>query len=143
MRIRIGSAVLVLLMFASSAWAFTQVVAINGAITIPFEKSADGATKFFSYTTEAGKQIQFFVTRGSDGQVRVAFDACYACFRAKKGFYQAGSFMVCRNCGMKIAIDSISKRNSLGCNPVAIDFQQEDSIMNIRVEEIEIGSQFF
>jgi uncharacterized membrane protein len=143
MRYRIGSAVLVVLMFASSVWAFTQVAAVNGAITILFEESAGGTAKFFSYTTEAGKQIQFFVTSGSDGQVRVAFDACNACFRAKKGFYQAGSFMVCRNCRMKIAIDSISKRNSLGCNPVAIDFQQEDSMMNIRVEELEIGSQFF
>jgi uncharacterized membrane protein len=143
MRFRIGAAVLVVLVFASSAWAFMQVAASNGVLALPFGESAGGTAKFFSYTNAAGKQIRFFVTRGADGQVRVAFDACNACFRAKKGFYQAGSFMVCRNCGMKIAIDSISRENSLGCNPVAVDFRQEDAILKIRVEELEIGSQFF
>ena len=59
----------------------------------------DGQAKFYRYRTAGGRDIKFFVMKSSDGVVRAAFDACDVCYRARRGYYQSGDVMVCRNCG--------------------------------------------
>jgi len=52
-------------------------------IKILASEITDEAT-FYKYTTESGVEVDYFAVRGTDGEVRVAFDACDVCYHAKK-----------------------------------------------------------
>lgn len=71
------------------------------------------SARYYSY--DAGsKEVRFFALRGSDGQVRVAMDACDVCYSAKKGYIQQGNVMKCNNCGNEYESDGIGTKNAAG-----------------------------
>jgi uncharacterized membrane protein len=118
-----------------------QVRAVNGKVSIP-PGGVLSEAKFFRFAGGDGREIRFFLVRGTDGALRAAFDACEACFRAKKGYYQDGKFMVCRNCGMWVEVDSIGGGKG-GCNPVALNFTQDPETIVIQVADLQSGSRYF
>lgn len=69
--------------------------------------------EFYSYDAD-GVVVRYFVIKGSDGDVHVAFDACDVCYRAKKGYRQKGADMECINCGLTYPINSIGTENTAG-----------------------------
>jgi uncharacterized membrane protein len=145
-----GFIVFALLFAAGSAFAFNfpgfggkeTVTAINGAVTIPAAQAGDGKTHFYRFN-DGGKGIDFFVVKGTDGAFHVAFDACDACFKEKKGYSQEGNFMICRNCNMKFAINRIGKDNHGGCNPGHLDFALSGNSITIKDADLKAGSRFF
>ena len=140
----------VLLLAAGPACAFSfpgfggreTVKAANGVVTIPTAQAGDGKAHFYQFA-DAGKAIGFFVVKGTDGAFHVAFDACDACFKEKKGYSQKDDFMVCGNCNMKFAINRIGRDNHGGCNPGHLDFAQSGGSLVIKVADLKPGARFF
>ena len=118
------------------------VRAVNGVVTIPAAQVSDGQAHFYRFA-DAGKEIAFFVIKGTDGAPHVAFDACDACFKEKKGYSQEGNFMICQNCNMKFATNKIGKANNGGCNPSHLDYTLSAGNVVIKASDLAAGSRFF
>lgn len=145
-----GLIVFALLLAAGSAFAFNfpgiggkeTVKAVNGTVSIATAQAGDGQAHFYRFS-DGGKEIDFFVVKGTDGAFHVAFDACDACYREKKGYSQKGDLMICGNCNMKFAINRIGKDNHGGCNPGHLDFTLVGNNITIKVADLKAGARFF
>lgn len=111
-------------------------------VNYPVEIFEDGQARHFQYRAGDGIAIKYFILKSSDGLIRAAFDACDVCWRAGKGYYQAGDFMVCRNCGRKFASLLVNEVRG-GCNPAPLNRKIVDGKVVIRVEDIRKGKQYF
>ena len=90
-----------------------------------------------------GVKVTYFAVKGSDGEVRTAFDACDVC-GGKKGYRQQGSDIVCNNCGKVFRIDGLGTQNKgYGCWPSYLKHVIEDGNVIISKSELEAGSHRF
>ncbi len=119
-----------------------KVKPVNGAVTIPLTKVADGKAHFFRLD-DGGKSVGFFVVKGLDGALHVAFDACDVCFHEKKGYEQQGNFMVCKNCNKKFATNMIGKGSGGGCNPSYLAYFEDGRNIVIKTADLQSGAQLF
>ncbi|MCM2263937.1 MAG: DUF2318 domain-containing protein [Desulfuromonadales bacterium] len=115
---------------------------VNGEVSIMAAPVADGKAHHYRYVTD-GKEIKFFVVKGTDGAFHVAFDACDVCFQEKKGYFQEGDFMICRNCNQKFATNKIGRTGGGGCNPSQLNFAQNGANIVIQASELAAGGRFF
>jgi uncharacterized membrane protein len=97
------------------------VLADGDQILIDESKVEDGDLHAFNYYDEKSKKdLYFFVVRDSNGNYRVAANACESCFGAKKGFRQIGDMIRCENCQIDYTKDQIALEKG-GCNPRPIN----------------------
>ena len=113
----------------------------KGVVKIPLAQVNDGTARFFHYTVQ-GKDIRFFVLKSSDGVIRVAFDACDICYKARKGYRQEGDFMICNNCRNRFPSVNINVLRG-GCNPVPLEMTISGSTLIIKVLDILKGESYF
>ncbi len=100
--------------------------------------------KFYSHKTSTNVEVKFFAVKGGDGSPHVAFDACDVCYKAKKGYKQQGTLMVCRNCGRKFPIDSIGTKNKGGgCWPGYLPMTVTKTKIQIQHKDIATGAKYF
>ena len=110
-------------------------------VTFPASLFEDGRARHFEHVD--GKfTIRYFILKSSDGIIRAAFDACDVCWRAGKGYYQDGDYMVCRNCGRRFASVLVNEVKG-GCNPAPLNRTYKDGKVIIQVKDILEGKQFF
>jgi len=137
----------VLVAGAFSASAFSlgkhEKVKISGdQAVISANKLADGKAHFYKYE-DGGKEIAFFAVKTADGAVKVAFDACDACYKSKKGYEQQGDKMNCKNCNQKFAINRLGPNATGGCNPGYLAHQQNGGTITISVNDLKGGAKYF
>ena len=104
-------------------------------VRIPLASLSDGTAQFHVYQAR-DKPIRFFALKGGDGAYRVALDACEVCYHAKKGYYQNGEEMVCRQCGNSYPPALIDEAPG-GCHPVALPREVAGADLLIRGSDIE------
>ena len=104
----------------------TDSVYVNDNNEIEIDVSeVTSSARFYSYDV-AGTEVRFFAVRGTDGNVRIALDACDVCYSVKKGYRQAGTNMKCNNCGNEYATDGIGTENIQGgCWPRFVPMSEE------------------
>lgn len=102
----------------------------------------DGEARHFSYATEEGITIRYFVLKSTDGIIRAAFDACDVCWPENKGYYQQGHYMVCENCGRKFASVKVNEIKG-GCNPAPLKRRVIGDQLVIRTADILEGKKYF
>jgi uncharacterized membrane protein len=127
---------------AFSLGKYERVKAESGAVSIPLAKVADGKAHFFKLA-DGGKEIAFFVVKGSDGGIKSAFDACDACYREKKGYEQQGEKMNCKNCNQKFVINRIGPNTTGGCNPAYLPHRQVGGTIVFSLADLQAGASFF
>jgi uncharacterized membrane protein len=111
-------------------------------VSLPVATFADGAARFYRYTTAAGREVKFFVMKSSDGVLRAAFDACDTCYRERKGYHQQGDVMVCRNCGRSFRSADINVLQG-GCNPAPLERTIAGDQLVLKAASIELGAMYF
>jgi uncharacterized membrane protein len=121
---------------------FEKVKATNGVVAIPAAKVSDGNAHYYRLT-DGGKELNFFLVKGSDGAIHSAFDACDVCFKEKKGYVQQGDQMVCKNCNQKFPIVRIGAASAGGCNPSHLSAKIDGSSVRISVSDLKAGARFF
>lgn len=121
---------------------FEKVKPVNGVVTIPVAKVSDGKAHYFRLVN-GGRDLNFFIVKGSDGVIHTAFDACDVCYREKKGYVQQGDQMICRNCNQKFGIGRLSAGSNGGCNPAHLPARVDAATVRISVADLMTGARFF
>jgi uncharacterized membrane protein len=129
-------------LFALSLGKYEKVKVSNGTVTLPVAKLADGKAHFYKIE-DNGKEIAFFAVKSADGSYKIAFDACDACFKSKKGYEQQGDKMNCKNCNQKFAINRLGSNATGGCNPGYLPHQQNSGNISISVNDLKGGARYF
>ncbi len=129
------------IIFGGGEGSFKAVTAEAGVVKIPVAEVSDGVAHRYTYDSR-GKQINFFVLKGSDGVIRAAFDACDICFGEKKGYRQEGDLMVCNNCGQQFPSVRVNVMRE-GCNPAPLMKTLDGQYLVLRAADIESGSMYF
>ncbi|UFS71122.1 DUF2318 domain-containing protein [Geomonas sp. RF6] len=139
-----------LLLVCATAFAFTlpglgkheKVQPVRGEVIIPVAKVSDGKAHFYSWS-EKGKDLKFFIVKGTDGVLHTAFDACDVCFHEKKGYVQDGTAMTCKNCNKKFEITRIGAESGGGCNPSPLPARVDAKNVTVKVTDLRTGERFF
>ena len=116
---------------------FIKIKSANNKIIFSKKDFSDDKVKFYIYELPQGI-VRFFVLKSSDGIIRAAFDACNACYKAKKGFHQEGDLTICNNCGNKypsIKINDVSG----GCYSVPLKRTFDGDKVIIDVSDLNEG----
>ena len=114
----------------------------DNKIIVPLRDVRDGKAHFFTYTGGGG-QINFFVRTDAKGAVSSYFDACYTCYKHKKGYRQEGSELICNECGMKFGLSDETWPAKGGCDPILLKSTIEGDNLIIEAAVIEKGAKLF
>lgn len=128
--------------FGLSLGKYEKVTVSNGSVTLPVAKLADGKVRFYKFE-DNGKEITFFAAKAADGSIKIAFDACDACYKSKKGYEQQGDKMNCKNCNQKFAINRLGPNATGGCNPGYLPHQQDGNTISVSVNDLKGGARYF
>lgn len=122
---------------------FTMASAVPPTqVTYPEKTFANGKAHFFTYKTDDGVTIRYFIMKSSDGLIRAAFDACDVCWPENKGYSQQGDVMVCNNCGRRFPSVRINEVRG-GCNPAPLNRKVENGIVIIQLADVLQGKRYF
>ena len=108
---------------------------VNGELIISLSDVNDRKAHHYKAKADDGTMVTFFVLKSRDGVMRAAIDACDVCYRAGKGYYQDGDFMVCENCGMRFASTRINVVKG-GCNPAPLTREVRGKNLVIQMKDI-------
>ena len=113
----------------------------DDSISIPI--SAISTTlKKLTYNAD-GTVVTYFAVLGTDGEVRVAFDACDVC-GGYQGYAQRGTDVECIKCGRVFSIDDLGSTNTGGgCWPSNLDFVIEGDYIVISEADLESKAYMF
>lgn len=115
----------------------STVIAEGESLIIPVSEITTEAA-FYPVEVD-GTEMEVIAVRGSDGEIRTAFNTCQICYDSGRGYYvQQGDVFVCQNCGNQFTIDDIEIESG-GCNPWPI-FEQDKTTTD---EAVEISYDFF
>lgn len=94
--------------------------------------------KKYSYDVD-GVEVNYFAVKGTDGEIRTAFDACDVC-GGYKGYRQRGNDVVCNNCGRFFSISDIGTKNKGGgCWPSYLSNKIEGDQILVKKSELAEG----
>jgi uncharacterized membrane protein len=93
--------------------------------------------------TQGGRQINFFVRTDAKGTVSSNFDACYTCYKQKKGYRQERPDLICNECRMKFGLSDETWETKGGCDPILLKSTIEGDNLIIEVAVIEKGRKLF
>ena len=108
---------------------------VAGQLQIPLAKVSDGRAHHYQVKADDGTMVSFFILKSNDGVVRAAIDSCDVCYKAGKGYYQEGDFMVCENCGQKFASSRINVVKG-GCNPAPLNRVVKGNKLIVEMKDI-------
>jgi len=120
----------------------STIIQTDAEIKIPLSE-IDESVDFYSYDSN-GVEIKYFTVKGSDGQPRIALDACDVCYHAKKGYTQIDDVMQCINCGLEFSINGIGTENIKGgCWPSFLQKTSLDDYLVIKISDLEAKKYMF
>jgi len=129
------------LAFGMSGERYTMVTG-RDVLSIDLTTLAPGSARKYAYADEAGRKIRFLLARGSDGQVRSAFDACRECYSYHKGYAISGNELICRVCGNRYKIDQMTVGKA-SCVPIALPHSEDRGMAKIKVADVLAGRSLF
>jgi len=118
------------------------VAAREDAIRIERFRVDDGKAHFFTYQHE-GKNVNFFIRTDGAGTIRAHFDACYSCFKYKRGYVQEGQQVVCIACRIGYDLDTPTWDFVGPCVPVTLKCRTNDAGVIVPVSALEKGARLF
>lgn len=121
---------------------YQLITSKDGEINIPVNKVNDGKVYFFTYK-KSGKRINFFVRTDGTGKLSTYFDACFTCYKHKKGYRPEGTVIVCNECSMRFRLADEKFDNSQGCSPISLFSHIDKENIIIKTYDIEKGGKLF
>jgi len=118
------------------------VSSVDGKVALPLSGIDDGKAHFYTYRHD-GKRVNFFVRTDSTGTLSANFDACFTCYKHKKGYRQEGTHLVCNECRMRFRLADEKWDNSSGCSPILIRSSVMDNALIIQASDMEKGAKLF
>ena len=120
-----------------------DLVRLNGdAVRIPTSTVADSEVHFFTFVHD-GKNVNFLLRTDGDGTLHAHLDACYACYRYKRGFVVEGSKLVCIACRFEYAISDEVWDYIGACAPISIHSSIENDQLVIQKSVLFRAARYF
>jgi len=98
--------------------------------------------QFFTYKSN-GRNVNFFIRRDCDGNIRTHFDACYTCFQYRMGYVVEENRVVCRACRIGFNLSEPIWDFVGPCVPITLSSKVSGSTVRIKIRNLEKGIQFF
>jgi len=95
------------------------VQARDGEIRIPLSRVGDGEVHFFTYRHE-GKNVNFLVRTDGSGKLQSHLDACFSCYRYRRGYVVEGDSLVCIACRLSYDTEDEVWDFIGACAPISI-----------------------
>lgn len=113
----------------------------GGLIKVKMEEVKDGKLHRYSYVTDDGHAVRFFMISRSTGhdKIGVVYDACMLC--GDMGYIQEKNEIICIACNVRIFVPSIGKAG--GCNPIPLAYKIEGEFIVITAEDLDLGARYF
>ena len=113
----------------------------SGVFEFSAEILNDNKLHRFAYINDEGKEIRFFLLNKFEDRSSpaVAFDACALC--GDMGYIKKGGELICIACNVRIFLPSVGKFG--GCNPIPLEFSNENGVIRIKLESVLGGANYF
>lgn len=111
-------------------------------IKIPVKDVNDWGVHFYTYKY-VGKNINFFTRSDGDGRLHTHYDACYSCYKYKKGFRVEGSKIHCIACNLTYDLDEVAWDFIGPCSPVPLRSKVKGGVIIIKLDVIRRGRKLF
>jgi uncharacterized membrane protein len=118
-----------------------RIQAENGVVHMSLINIGPKAV-FYQYKTSNNKTMRLFAIKTSDGEYRVAQNACDACYRKKMGYRQEGADLVCNSCLRRTPSASVDTTTD-DCAPRGIPRRIEGKALSITAAELEARADLF
>jgi uncharacterized membrane protein len=111
----------------------------DGQFIISKADLEDGEIHRYSYQTERGTLIKFFLIKKTDDAYGVVYDACEICGVA--GYYQRDDEVVCKRCD--VVMNKMTINFPGGCNPIPLPYGVDHDSIRIKLEDLLEREDFF
>jgi len=117
----------------------------DGLIKVRADDVADGNLHRFSYVTDDGHVVRFFVINSMSGsqsgrkKFGVVYDACMLC--GDMGYLQNKNEIICIACNVRMFKPTIGKEG--GCNPIPLKHAVEGDSIVITARDLDSGAHYF
>ena len=115
----------------------------DGAVYVSLDQVADGHLHRFTYTTEAGMQLDektttqggigvrfIIIKKPNSNAYGIGLDACEIC--GESGYYERDGQVVCKLCDVVMNINTIGFKG--GCNPIPVEYSIADGSIILPTE---------
>jgi len=134
--------IFVLCSCSSQTPKYPVMKADGGIVKIPVKAVSDGHAHFFSFKS-GGKIINFIVRTDDSGNLHSCFDACYTCYKFKKGYRVEGSDIVCNECGTKFRLADKEFKDVGACAPITLPGTIQGDFFVINASDLSRGERLF
>jgi uncharacterized membrane protein len=114
----------------------------DGEFRFALTEVGHGRAHFYSYRHD-GVNIDFFVRKDSGGKYTAYFDACFVCYRYKKGYIVEGSDLVCVECKKHFPIPDKEWEDIVGCAPIDLIGEVRGDVFVVMVDDVIRGEVLF
>lgn len=111
-------------------------------VRIARSEVADGEVHFYTYRYQ-GKRVNFLVRTDGTGQLKTHLDACYGCYRYRRGFLVEGKYLVCRACRFEYSIEDEVWDYKGACAPISIHSALDGDDLIIERSHLERAARYF
>lgn len=118
------------------------VTAEGGEVRLALSVVGDGGVHFFTYR-HGGKNVNFLVRTDGGGRLHAHLDACYSCYRYRRGFVVEGRALLCIACRLTYPIEDEEWDFIGACAPIPVAFTVERGEVVIRSAVLERAARFF
>jgi uncharacterized membrane protein len=119
-----------------------KVAAREGAVRLQRIAVDDGEVHFFTFVCK-GKNVNFLVRRDGNGALHSHLDACYSCFKYKRGYVVEERDVVCIACRLAYHIDDEFWDYIGACAPIPIHHVIEGESVVIDEGLLEQAARYF
>jgi uncharacterized membrane protein len=128
-------------LFATPAAQCTTARAVDGIVSVSLSNLKPGTTRLFCYD-DAGKRLRFLLSRGNDGTVQAAFDACRQCYTFHRGYRIEHGEIICRVCGNRYQVAHMTEGKA-SCVPARLSTRVSGNTVTVQVSNLRAGRSMF
>jgi len=118
------------------------VQAAGGAIRIPLSRVEDGEVHFFTYQHD-GKNVNFLVRTDGSGKLQAHLDACFSCYRYRRGYVVEGDELVCIACRLAYSTEDEVWDFIGACAPISVHSSIERRSLVIQERLLARAAKYF
>ena len=103
---------------------------------------ADGAVHFYTFVHD-GRRVSFLVRTDGRGNLHTHLDACFSCYRYRRGFVVDATDLRCIACRYTYPIAEEVWEYQGACAPIPIRFELEEQWLVIEKRTLERAARYF
>ena len=120
----------------------SRLTAEGDAVRIPRPLVDDGEVHFFTYEYD-GKNVNFLVRSDGEGRLHTHLDACYSCYRYRRGFVVEEGELLCIACRLSYPLADETWDFIGACAPIPIHFTLTDDELVVERALLERAARYF